>query len=59
MLAWGLRFAVPVASVSMPTGLLTLVLLGSWLVTVLATVLPSLPVLRHPAPAVIARLVAD
>ena len=59
VLASGLHFAVPVTAMSMPVGLLVWVLLGSWLVTVLATTVPSLPALRRPAPAVISRLVAD
>ena len=59
VLAYGLRFAVPVSRVSMPVDMLMWIVLASWLVTVLATMLPSLPALRQPAPAVIARLVAN
>ena len=59
VLAYGLQFAVPVTTMSMPIGSLLWITLASWLVTVLATTVPSLPALRHPAPAVIARLVAD
>lgn len=59
VLAYGMPSAVDIRAMSMPFTMLSGILLTSWVVTLLATVLPSLPSLRRPAPRVIARLVAS
>lgn len=58
VLAYGMRYVLPTSEISMPFETLLWILLASWLITLLATVLPSLPSLRQPAPRVVARLVA-
>lgn len=55
----GMRHAFSETAFGFPVGSLLVVLALTWLVTVAATLLPSLPALRRPAPKVIARLVAS
>ncbi len=59
VIAFGMPYAVPKSAVSMPIGLFFWILLATWLITLAATVLPSLPSLRRPAPRVIACLIAS
>ncbi len=59
VLAYGLPYAVDVYAISLPLMMLLGILLVSWVITLLATVLPSIPSLRRPAPRVIAQLVAS
>lgn len=58
-LVWGLGQFIDDVAFSVPLGMLAAILASCWVVTVAATVLPSLPSLRRPAPKVIARLVAS
>lgn len=57
--AYGMQYAYPKTVFAMPIGTLLWVGGITWLVTMSATVLPSLPALRRPAPRVIARLIAS
>lgn len=59
VLARGMPYILDVSAVSVPWWTLLGMLLGMWIIVLAATVLPSLPSLRHPAPRVIARLVAS
>lgn len=59
ILAWGMPYILDVSAISVPWVTLLGILLAMWIVVLAATVLPSLPSLRRPAPRVIARLVAS
>ncbi len=59
VLWYGMRFTFDETAFGFPLGLLVAVLLITWVVTVAATLPPSLRVLQLPAPKVISRLVAS
>lgn len=59
VLGYGMPSILDASAVSMPGWTLAGILLGMWIITLAATVLPSLPSLRAPVPRVIARLVAS
>lgn len=59
VLGYGMPYVLDASAVSMPWGTLLGILLALWVITLAATVLPSLPSLRRPAPRVIARLIAS
>ena len=56
---WAIQVLLPEAALGWSPGILAGVAAGCLLVTVAATVLPTIPALRRPAPAVVARLVAE
>ena len=59
VLGYGMPHVLDASVVSMPWWTLLGILLAMWIITLVATVAPSLASLRHPAPRVIARLVAS